>query len=248
MESKKPTPTDDAWDELCKASDDAKANVQELYSTKNMLRHNKRESRFKSRAKESTPNEFQERADSIAAQQYPAEIAWLRNYKGTFPFYLDLRNQFDRRGSLSEGQWASLTKAVERDRARLPKPASAPRTFTIKEGEKIIVSKWAANKVAREAGCTFPHFGLEVVKVLDETEKAYKLEVKLAAMRTSRCCVCGLKLTNAQSVEEGIGPICADRWNILKGDALKQLAEKLREFRNVTTWLPKSTVKERLSE
>lgn len=30
---------------------------------------------------------------------------------------------------------------------------------------------------------------------------------------TGRCCVCGLQLTNEESVARGIGPICAERWS-----------------------------------
>ncbi len=29
---------------------------------------------------------------------------------------------------------------------------------------------------------------------------------------TGRCCVCGIKLTNPESVERGIGPVCAERF------------------------------------
>lgn len=45
---------------------------------------------------------------------------------------------------------------------------------------------------------------------------AIAMDPEAAAIRwgrkTGKCSCCGRKLTNAESIERGIGPICADRW------------------------------------
>jgi hypothetical protein len=86
----------------------------------------------------------------------------------------------------------------------------------------------------------------EVVDVLNETPKAYQVSLKLSAQRTDRCCICGLHLTDPQSVAAGIGPICASRVGVPHGDAsLVELNRVLNSTAIVTTWLPKFAVKEK---
>ena len=38
--------------------------------------------------------------------------------------------------------------------------------------------------------------------------------IKAQGLRTGECCCCGRELTDPVSIERGIGPICAGRWNI----------------------------------
>lgn len=187
--------------------------------------------------------------------KYGAEIAWLNAYTGTFDFYVSLKKQFERKGSLSPAQMEALTRAVQREASK-PVPSGtspvspvipgAAKTYSITPGTVIIVGKWLAEKIGREAGYHRAHHALEVVKVEAETERAYKLTVKLSAQRTSHCCVCGLSLTNAASVAAGIGPICAEKSGVSMGEgSLDGIAEKLRVTVQVSTWLPKKSIKER---
>lgn len=220
---------------------------------------------------------------------HPGVVQWLTNYRGAFPFYLSLKEQYERRGDLTERQIESVYKAIERDggtpiqavspiytalkvvreaqaenindpRAMLamidaaikmhaPKVVAPKRAFTLAVGEVVRVSKFIARKIGHEAGLNRAHFLLEVVEVHDETAKAYKLKVRMSAQRSNRCCVCGLELTNPESVQNGIGPECGDGYKLdWKSDrpALEQLAEKLRVASVVDLWLPKSVIKERL--
>ena len=36
--------------------------------------------------------------------------------------------------------------------------------------------------------------------------------IEAYGMRTGQCAICGLELTNGESIARGIGPICAEKW------------------------------------
>jgi hypothetical protein len=171
-------------------------------------------------------------------KNHASEAAWLRAYSGNFDFYLSLQRQLSTNGGLSPRQWECVTRAIEK--AALPKPA---RTFSLAVGEVLIVTKFFAHIIGKQTGLTRPHFAVEVVAVEAETEKAYKVQVKLSAQRTSHCCVCGKTLTNPRSVAAGIGPICGGYYEV---DNLEALAEKLRTVEaTANLWIPKGQIKER---
>jgi hypothetical protein len=175
-------------------------------------------------------------------EQYPTECAWLESYSDTFPFYLSLKSQLAQRNSLSPTQLLRVQEAIAREFSRIA--PTTPREFSLKPEQVIQVTKWAAHKVAETAGLTRPHFALKVIQVLAETERAIQLEVRLTASRTSFCCICGLKLTNAESVIAGIGPICSGRTGVsFSQSSLAELEQQLLTTQNVTTWLPKRAVK-----
>jgi len=116
----------------------------------------------------------------------------------------------------------------------------------IKQGMTIVISKWKAKEIAEAAGFTRPHFAMDVLKVERETERAIQLTMRLSAQRTTHCGVCGIRLTNPESVTAGIGPICAEKSGVsFSGTSLAELSEALKTTREVTSWLPKSAIKER---
>ena len=48
----------------------------------------------------------------------------------------------------------------------------------------------------------------ELVAINDDPDAA----IKVTGLRTGQCCLCGRELTNPDSIANGIGPICADKW------------------------------------
>ena len=170
-------------------------------------------------------------------EQNVAECAWLEAYNGTSKFYLSLKSQLESKHFLSPAQLGKVTEALARE--------SHQQQFSLIPGQVIHVSKWAAHKIAQEAGLTRPHYSLKVIRVISETERAIRAEVRLTASRTSYCCVCGLKLTNPESILTGIGPICSERSGVSFGGAsLKELEEKLLTTKNVMTWIPKQSIQD----
>jgi hypothetical protein len=190
-------------------------------------------------------------------KEHPRVVTWLKRYPGNFEFYLSVRAQYERNGTLSEKQVAAIYRAIARDEERVgvavtPLPSSivipppAPRIFTLAIGEVLLVKKFAAKRIAAEAGLARPHFTMEVVEVSAETAKAYKVKLKMVAQRCSHCGICGLKLTDPRSVIAGIGPICADIYELPQDEsALGKLSEILSVTKIVDTWIAKSAIRER---
>jgi len=182
---------------------------------------------------------------------------WLQNYTGNVRFYLSLKSQLESKGSLSEKQVKSVREAILQEKtsqvesaevAHQPTPVQQVREFSIKPGQIIVVGKWMAKQIAEKSGYSRPHYVFEVMEVEAETEKAYKMKVKLSAQRTIYCGVCGTKLTNSQSIAIGIGPICADKSGIsYEMGALNSLADKLQVTVVVSTWIPNQNLLASLS-
>lgn len=169
---------------------------------------------------------------------------WLREYKGNFDFYLSLRDQLNMTGSLSDKQVACVERAIAKEAQ--PKAVGVPvQEFSLKTGTTLILSKFIAEKVALEARQDKPFRAFEVVAVHRETDKAFQVTLKFSAKRSIHCNICGLKLDNHRSIAAGIGPVCADNWGLPYGEAsMEGLEAKLRTIAQVTTWIPKSQIKD----
>jgi hypothetical protein len=133
-----------------------------------------------------------------------------------------------------------ITESAMSDKLKVIAPLQSPiiikpvSNYGLKPGDVIIVGKWIANQIATKSGYTRPHYAFEVVAIEAETDKAFKLKVKLSAQKTVYCGVCGIKLTNPESVTIGIGPICAEKSGI---------NYELGALGSLSTWLPKSSIK-----
>src|SRR6202012_2076670 len=127
-------------------------------------------------------------------------------------------------------------------------PDSTPINFSLKPGTVVVISKGLANKIATQAGYSRAHRALDIIEVEGETEKAYRVRVRLSARKTTHCGICGLVLENKDSIAAGIGPVCAENYGIPYGQgSLEALNEKLSTTVEVLTWIPKRSIKERIS-
>jgi hypothetical protein len=181
--------------------------------------------------------------------KFPEVVAWLESYKGTFDFYRSLQAQFKAKGMLSEKQIACVQRAIESDKcAGVVAPTlSAKKEYNLKQGTVLVISKFMSNKISKQAGHDRAHRAVEIVEVEGETPKAWRARVRLSARRTSHCGVCGLFLENPHSLAAGIGPICASNNGIPYGEnSLEQLNKILDTTVEVTTWIPKSCIKEEI--
>lgn len=52
---------------------------------------------------------------------------------------------------------------------------------------------------------------LEALRALAENPSDY---ARMTGKQTGRCCCCGRELTDPESIANGIGPICADKWGL----------------------------------
>lgn len=74
------------------------------------------------------------------------------------------------------------------------------------EGQKAYLGKIADGKFIASRECT-PEDQAAIILICEDPLAAAKVYGNV----TNECCVCGRGLTNKQSVEEGIGPICSSR-------------------------------------
>ena len=69
------------------------------------------------------------------------------------------------------------------------------------------LGKIVDGRFLRAGACT-DEAQAEVVRLIDDPKSA----IEAYGMRTGQCAICGLELTNSESIERGIGPICAEKW------------------------------------
>lgn len=180
-------------------------------------------------------------------QEFADVVEWLSNYRGNFSFYLSLKQQLQSKGRLSPKQIDSVINAMSRENAS-KSTRTQEKIYSITVGTIIVLNKGMAKNVATQAGCPRAHYVFEVTGVTGETEKAYKLKLKMSAQRTNVCCICGKELTNPESVRDGIGPICGGKYE-LPSNNLLELAKQfgLMNLVEVETWLPKASIKDRIN-
>lgn len=190
------------------------------------------------------------RAEKQLSPEAEKALVWLRGYNGDNYFYSSLRQYLFDHNYLTEKQLACVEKEFKTQSVQLIRPSITP-VFSLEVGEVIVLRKAIANRLSRAAGYDRAHRSFDVLEVLAETPKAYRVKVKLSAKKTSRCGVCGLVLETKESLAIGIGPICAKALKIAYGEnALSDLELLLfTKFNTVAVeaWIPKSAIAERLN-
>lgn len=174
-------------------------------------------------------------------------IDFIKQYQGTFSFLNSLKSAYFRYHKLSTAQISGIKKCMVREHEYNAKKNG---TFTfdaskasITQGVVFSVGRFFGTELAEKVGLPHQHRQFEVLSVLGETPKGYKLNIKAVGRRTSSCSVCGRTLTDSYSVTHGIGPICAKRYGLTD---VEQLDTMLTEMAHpVETWLPKLALKNR---
>lgn len=167
------------------------------------------------------------------------EKDFLKVYNGNSDFIHSLKNQYLYKGYLSEKQIVCLRKFMT--------PTQQVREYSLKVGDKVVLSKSTAMRVSEHIGGDFTHRGFEVLGVHAETERAILLDLKFTATKTVSCCVCGIKLSTDISRSIGIGPVCAEKHGIpYQLDSLGLLQAKLDTWQGTAkkVWVPKWSIKE----
>lgn len=177
-------------------------------------------------------------------------IDFIKAYQGTFSFLLSLKSYYFKNHFLSAAQLNGVKKCVIADqkfqaKKDLPPVLNAP-SYTIAQNTIIKVGRRFAKELGNQVGLDDKgHFAYKIVNVLGETAKAFRLELQATGQRSSFCSCCGRTLTDAYSVQNGIGPICAKKYGIFNAE---ELDTKLALTHSITTWLPKSALKLRITQ
>lgn len=164
-------------------------------------------------------------------------------------FFQSLLNQYEAKGSLSEKQIQAVQKAIDEKAAKAAK-ALLPPVYTIKPGEVIEIKAWLAHRLQAEKQMQYFFRNLEVVEVLGETPKAYKVNVKFVSRIVTNCHICGRDLDTEVSRATGIGPVCAKKIGLplptlaTAQDTLKALEAMVAGIGTIgPIWVAKSQIK-----
>ncbi len=67
-------------------------------------------------------------------------------------------------------------------------------------------------RIAPDGRAIFKTENVEVVALLVKFNEDPQAEIKVQGIRTGQCCCCGRELTDQESIANGVGPICAEKW------------------------------------
>ena len=142
-------------------------------------------------------------------------------------FAVSLAQQFARNGRLSDKQEASARSMYEKAQARqAQRQAQAPANpvteigmylnaegvaYRVKQSKSS--GRLYASRFVPEAQARADRFVYEggAVYRLDASMRMTLEQAKALGAQYSQCCVCGRDLSAEESVEAGIGPVCAGR-------------------------------------
>lgn len=153
-----------------------------------------------------------------------SELAGWLAQQGWSAFAQSLAQQYARKGHLSEKQEASArsmyAKAQERQAQRqVPaNPVTEVGMYLTPEGVAYRVKRSQAGRLyasryvpeAQERSDRFVYEGGAVYR-LDASMRMTLEQAKALGAQYAQCCVCGRDLSATESVEAGIGPVCAGR-------------------------------------
>lgn len=168
--------------------------------------------------------------DDETAKASDPVLQFVKNYTGTFEFLNSLKAQLVTKGSLSPKQYAAAEKCKVREdewqakkaaAASKPKEQSAPVTPVTegmyrKDGVIYKVQRAVHSSGNLYAKQLIQHgddwrfeYAPGVIKKLTAEDKMSLDEAKAWGALYGTCCVCGRTLTDEDSIQAGIGPVCA---------------------------------------
>jgi Family of unknown function (DUF6011) len=174
----------------------------------------------------------------------PEIYSWLnRGLQRGNDFCTSLINAVNKFGELTPGQYAAVKRGIEKDserRASAPAALLFPKIEQLVRVENMKLHLGVCKATMFQSGVVAivsPTFGAgfygtiqiggefrraractdEIVKVLQDVEARGLAAVKEIGIATGRCCVCSRMLTDPESIEQGIGPICADKAGAIFG-------------------------------
>ena len=169
----------------------------------------------------------------------------VRNYNGNNGFIISLQGGLKKYGKLTERQESSASKFF--DKLETPKVEFKSKDVKV----DIKVTRFIAKKIAEDNKLEFNPYLMTISKVVEETNKAYKVVGRMTTSDVSSCRCCGRDLTDWKSQATGVGPTCSKHLGIpyVKKEEdvkvfKKMLEIKINSIGDLTFWLAKSQVVE----
>jgi SWI/SNF-related matrix-associated actin-dependent regulator 1 of chromatin subfamily A len=121
---------------------------------------------------------------------------------------------------------------------------------------KVIETKaWFAKTFRDNHNTSLAFRNFKVLKVTNETKKAYQVDIEFFSGISCTCGYCGRILDNPVSKATGIGPICAEKMGLPRPtlETAKEIVKKMEELSKkqgqfLNVWIPKSQIKRIVGE
>jgi hypothetical protein len=150
---------------------------------------------------------------------------FLREYTGNYPFLVSLREWVESGKALTEKQYIAAEKCWKRDQEFAAKKAASPAKKKLEEDGiyfkngvvyKVVHAKNGSNKpyaktLDNKYG-TWAYAGQGPLWDLTEDDRMTLEDAKQFGKLYGICCNCGATLTDENSIEDGIGPICKKKF------------------------------------
>lgn len=149
---------------------------------------------------------------------------FLREYKGTYPFLLSLQQWVLDGKTLTEKQYAAAEKCWQREQEFTKKPDQPKKKMLEEDGiyykdgvvYKVVHAKQGSNKpyaktLNNQYG-TWTYAGQGPLWDLTEDDRMTLEAAKEFGKLYGMCCNCGATLTDENSIEDGIGPVCKKKF------------------------------------
>lgn len=144
----------------------------------------------------------------------PECVIWLNGYSGQDVFISSLKDQFQKKGTLTEKQWRMAEKNYQNSLPRVQLP-----TLNLNAPVPIMINRTAAFREIRDKyKLQYGVFALKIKSITDagtarNGNKWAEMEVVADAdTAVNACRVCGKTLTDHASVLTGVGSVCAKKY------------------------------------
>mgnify|MGYP003342982833 CR=1 FL=1 len=189
-----------------------------------------------------------ERNGEIVIENLSENLQKIMTYNGSNDFVLKMKEDYTKWRRLSDSQIASAVRTITKEK----NPTQELRIDL--KNESIKLKRGVALRIKEEYGLDFMPILIDLVATTHITQKAIRIRAKLTKENGDVCRCCGAELTDEFSILTGIGPICSKNLGVKyiknKNEVERykvELAERVEQIGEFEFWLPKSQIREYVS-
>lgn len=183
----------------------------------------------------------------IDMENLSPEYKKIVDYPGTNKFVLDIKDKFQKYGTLTNKQLIAVTNQIEKEeqknkkvKVKLPTP-----------GQTIKIGRVVGQGLKEKYGLEFNPILIDITKIIGVSPKAVQVQGKLTVKRGKVCQICAKTLTDEFSMLTGVGKTCAKHMKIeyitdkSQADEFRErYLKRVEEVGEFEFWAPYSQIKE----
>lgn len=188
-----------------------------------------------------TDEQLKQKQERLELNKEVVEL--INTYAHKSLFLSSLREQINKNRELTEAQIESAKRTVDyfilRDLENQKVVEMQTKKSNIAVGDVITVNNTMAVKIGIQAGFDKKFHNIEIMEVIEESFGSVTVRAVTCYKKVAHCGICGLTLTDPESIARGIGPVCGRRRNVMKVEDLNQALGKAE----IVVRVPRSTIK-----